>query len=96
MTTVPTYRGSRAVTLLFVNYVISIVTLNLMLNTMAGKKFSLVQPAIGLLAMPLIGYHVMGLDSESEQLLTKVLTGVALVCFYGKLSLVAIQWCDFA
>ena len=67
MSTLPSYMEQRATVILFVNYVISNITLSLMLNTMAGKKFfPLIQPVIGLLIVPLIAYHGLGVSSETE------------------------------
>ena len=66
MSTLPSYMEQRATLLLFVNYVISNITLSLMLNTMAGKNFSFLQPVIGLLIVPLIAYHGLGVSSETE------------------------------
>ena len=39
MSTLPSYTEQRAIVILFANYVISNITLGLMLNTMAGKSF---------------------------------------------------------
>jgi len=68
MTTLPSYTEQRALLILLVNYVISNITLSLMLDTMAGKKFSnLFQPVIGLLLVPLIAYHGLGVSAEMEK-----------------------------
>ena len=97
MTTLPSYTGQRAMLILLVNYVISNITLSLMLNTMAGKKFSaLWQPVIGLLLVPLVAYHGLGVSSETEMLLTQLMTVAAFVYFYGRMSIISFQWCDYA
>ena len=66
-TTLPSYTEQRAIVILLTNYVISNITLSLMLNTMAGRNFEpLKQPVIGLLLVPLIAYHGFGISSETE------------------------------
>ena len=40
MSTLPSYQDHRAIAILFVNYVMSVITLNIMLHNMAGKKFA--------------------------------------------------------
>lgn len=77
--------------ILLVNYVISNITFNLMLDTMAGKKFSyFFQPAIGLLILPLIAFHAFGVAAETEILITRVMTALALLYFVVRLTIVAI------
>ena len=67
LSTLPSYTEQRAVVILLVNYVISNITLSLMLNTMAGRHFEpLKQSIIGLLIVPLIAYHGFGVSSETE------------------------------
>ena len=40
LSTLPSFVEQKAILLLFVNYILSIITLNLMLDTMTGKKFT--------------------------------------------------------
>ena len=96
LTTLPSYTEQRGLLFLFVNYVMSNITLNLMLSTMTGKKFRALQPVICILMVPLVAYHGFGISAESELLLTKGLTAAALLFFYGKMSIVSVQWCDYA
>ena len=96
MTTLPSYTEQRAIVFLFVNYILSNITLSLMMHTMTGKKFSFIQPITLLLLVPLVAYHCMGASSEMEQWLSRALTALALFYFYGRLAVISIQWCDFA
>ena len=97
MTTLPSYLEQRAIVMLLVNYVISNLTLSLMMNTMAGKRFTpMQQPVIGLLLVPLVAYHGFGASSELEQWLCRALTVLAFLYFYGRIAILAIQWCDYA
>ena len=96
LSTVPSYMEQRGLLILFVNYVMSNITLNLMLDTMTGKKFKLIQPVIYLLLVPLISYHCFGITDAQEILLTRVLTAITLIYFYGQMSIVSMQWCDYS
>ena len=74
----------------------SVITLNIMLHNMAGKKFSAFQPLILLLLIPLTAYHVFGVSAETEKQLTIVLTGVSLAIYFAKMISLSIQWTDFS
>ena len=96
MTALPSYTTQRAVLILFVNFAIANITLNLMLSTMAGKSFTVAQPVIALLLLPLIAHHSLGVSAEVEGTLTFVLTWVTLALFLVRVALISIQFCDFA
>ena len=97
MTTLPSYAEQRAVLILLVNYVISNISLSLMISTMTGKVFSnIVQPVIGLLIVPLVAYHGFGVAAETEILLRRAMTALALLFFIARLVIIAIQWGDYA
>ena len=57
-TTLPSYQEQRALIILMINYVLSVITLNLMLHNMTGKKFSTAQPMLLLPLIPLAAYHL--------------------------------------
>ena len=52
-----------------INYVLSNITLNLMLHNMAGRSFSSLQPSILLLLVPLVAHYAIGVDAEVERLI---------------------------
>ena len=97
MTTLPSYHQQRALVMLLVNYVLSNITFSLMLDTMTGKKFTAhFQPIIGLLLVPLISYHALGISAQTELWLSRMMTLLALVYFFGRMTIIAIQWGDYA
>ena len=96
MSTLPSYQEHRGIVILFVNYVMSVVTFNMMLHNMAGKKFSVLQSVIFLLAIPLLAYHVFGVSAETEKLLTIALTGLTFIVFFVRMVCISIQWGDYS
>ena len=83
--------------ILLVNYVIANLSWNLMMDNMAGIKFkALAQWEVLILLVPLVAYHGLGISAESEIVLTKVVTGVALCLYMSRLLLISIQWCNYA
>lgn len=68
-TYLPCYNEQRGLIILLINYVISTITLNLMLFNMTGKPFSIIQPIILLPVIPLVAYHFIGVTPEVERLL---------------------------
>ena len=83
--------------MLLVNYVLSNITFSLMLDTMTGKIFTpRFQPIIGLLLVPLIAYHALAVPPLIELWLSRIMTVLALIYFFGRMSIIAIQWCDYA
>ena len=64
ITTLPCYIEQRGIIFLMINYVLSVITLNIMLYNMAGKPFSVLQPIILLLTVPLVA-HLAGVDAQT-------------------------------
>ena len=58
-TTLPIYQEQRGLVLLMLNYVLSYVTLNLMVHSMTGKPWSILQPVILLPMIPLVAHHLI-------------------------------------
>ena len=94
-TTLPSYQEQRGLILLMINYVISYVTLNLMIHTMTGKPFSMFQPMVLLPAVPLVAYHYIGVSPETERLLPMVITVFTWFAFMFKMGILSKQWCDY-
>lgn len=94
-TTLPSYQEQRGLILLMINYVISYVTLNLMIHTMTGKPFSMFQPMVLLPAVPLVAYHYIGVSPEVERLLPMVITVFTWFAFMFKMGILSKQWCDY-
>ena len=80
--------------MLFVNLVMSNITLSLMLSNMAGKKFTAIQPIIGMLIVPPAAYHLLGCSDKHEILLTNYLTMTAFLIWLGRMFILALQWRD--
>ena len=95
-TTLASYTEQRALVLLMVNYVLSSITINLMLHNMAGKAFSIFQPMLLLLLLPLVAHHFFEVDAEVERLIPKVMTGLAWIIFIGRMYILSRQWCEFS
>ncbi len=68
-TTMPVYTEQRGLVILFINYVIASMTVDLMLHNMAKKPFSVFKPVILLLVIPVVAYHGFGVSAEIERLL---------------------------
>ena len=91
----PCYTEQRGLTILFVNYVLSVITLDLMLHNMAGKSFSIVQPVILLLVVPFIA-HYLNLPSEVQRMIPVALTILTWLIFMGKMTIISRQWLDYS
>ena len=94
-TTLPSYQEQRGLILLMINYVLSYITLNLMLHTMTGKPFSPIQPMVLLPAVPLVAYHYIGVSPEVERLIPMVITVFTWLAFMFKMGILSKQWCDY-
>ena len=94
--TLPSYTQQRALLCLMVNYVLSVITLNLMLHNMTGKSFSTAQPMLLLPLVPLVAYHLIGVSPEIERAIPMVITVAAWVIFVTKMAVLSKQWCDFS
>ena len=88
-TTLPSYQEQRGLILLMINYVISYVTLNLMIHTMTGKPFSMFQPMALLPAVPLVAYHYIGVSPETERLLPMAITVFTWFAFMFKMGILS-------
>ena len=69
MTTLPCYTEQRGLVIFFVNYVLSSITIDLMLHNMAKKPLSVMKPVLILLVIPIVAYHVFGVSPQVERLL---------------------------
>ena len=94
-TTLPSYQEQRGLVLLMINYVLSYITLNLMLHTMTGKPFSPFQPMVLLPVVPLVAHHYIGVSPEVERLLPMVITVFTWLAFMFKMGILSRQWCDY-
>ena len=94
-TTLPSYQEQRGLIVLMINYVISYVTLNLMIHTMTGKPFSMFQPMVLLPAVPLVAYHYIGVSPETERFLPMAITVFTWFAFMFKMGILSKQWCDY-
>ena len=57
MTELPIYYEQRGLIIVMVNYVISVMTFNLMMHNMTGKPFQTFQPIVLLLTIPFICHY---------------------------------------
>mmetsp|Transcript_24690 Transcript_24690/g.30817 ORF Transcript_24690/g.30817 Transcript_24690/m.30817 type:complete len:129 (+) Transcript_24690:504-890(+) len=96
LATLPSYLEQRVITIIFVNLVLSNITLNLMLNNMAGRKFSVAQPSLALPLVPVAAYHVLSCSAQTEIMLSNSLTIFAGLIWASKMVSLSIQWCDFS
>ena len=79
------YNSSRALTILLFNFVLSIITLDLMLHNMTKKAYnSLLNPFLLLLVLPLAANMV---KPEIETMVTMVCTAVGLFAFYARMTI---------
>jgi hypothetical protein len=78
------YQSSRALTILLFNFVLSIVTLDLMLHNMTKKAYSLLSPFLLMLVAPLA---VNLVKPEIETKVTMVCTVLALFVFYARMTI---------
>ena len=74
----------------------SCVTLNLMLDNMAGKQFDIIQKEISFLFVPLIAYHIFGVDAATEKGISLACTMLALTLFAVRTTIIALQWRDLS
>ena len=82
--------------ILFVNFVIADITLNLMLHNMTGRRFSPLQPALLLLLLPIVLVIGCGLEGTAEDLLIKGVALLSFVSFYVRMAIICKQYIDFA
>lgn len=94
LSTLPSYHEQRAILCLFVNFVLSNMTLNLMVHNMSGRPYPIFQKSVLLLLVPLIVYHGLGVSAETEVIVTRVITLVALLVFVWKMIVISVQWCQ--
>ena len=88
-TTLPTYSEQRGMVILMVNYVIAVQTFNLMLHNMTGKSFSIAQPALLLLIVPLVAHYILEISAETQRMLPITITAIALFTFMYRFTVVA-------
>ena len=72
-----------------INYVLSVITLNLMLHNMTGKKFSTAQPMLLLPLVPLAAYHLVGVSPEVERAIPMAVAVYAWVVFMVKMGILS-------
>ena len=94
-TTLPCYEEQRGLVILFVNYVLASITLDLMVYNMTKKPFYALQPVLVLLLIPLVAHHVFKVDAVVERILPQILAVVAFIFFMVKIGTIAKQWVDF-
>ena len=90
-TSLPSYSSQKGIVLLLVNYAIGHQTLNMMLHNMTKKSYSFspLQPALLLIATPLLAYHIGGVSEETEKLITLAMTAMAFFWFLAKMTILS-------
>ena len=78
------YQSQRALTILLFNFVLSIITLDLMLHNMTKKGYNLFSPFLLLLIIPLI---VNLVKADIEPQVTMACTALALFFFYARMTI---------
>ena len=95
MTTLPSYTERRGLLICLVNYVMSNISMDLMLDNMAGKTFTIFKPILVLLSVPVVAYNLMGVSADTEKMMTMAITVACFVYFYVRMAIISTQWCDY-
>lgn len=90
----PSYESSRIITILNLNLVMAVVTLDLMLTNMSARSFNAYHPAFLLLAAPLIGHFGFKCSAEVELAISIAVTFIAAGVFVVRQAIIAVQFYD--
>ena len=92
MVTLPSYKHQKGILLLLVNYIMSNVSLGMMITGMTEKEISYVPRITVLLFVPMFAYHVLGVSADVEMYLSIGVTVYSFIHFYARITLISIQW----
>jgi len=92
----PSYATARALTFLNFNFVMCVITLDLMLLNMTAKPFWAVHPAFILLVVPLLAHFVFKCNAQVEIYISMGCAAMGFTIYMLRMSCLTIQYLDFA
>jgi hypothetical protein len=92
----PSYETARALTILNFNFVMCVITLDLMLLNMAAKPFWGVHPAFILLVVPLLAHFTLKCDAQVEIYISMGCAAFGFAIYLLRMSCLTIQYLDFS
>ena len=95
-TLLPSYASARALTFLSFNLVMTLITLDLMLCTMAAKPFMACHPALLLLLLSPAAYFGFGVPPQVEVYISAVCGALAFGLYSLRMVILTIQYYDYA